>query len=222
MPTDAENQAIRELYSTRVRERGAVPAALGWNKPKHRLRYAILAGHWELAGRHRPARLLDFGCGFGDLYGWLRAQDLEVAYTGLDINRDLVDIARGRYPAARFVCTDCPGELLESGAFDLVMSSGVHNHRLADNAGFIRETFALFDRVAVEGFSLNFLSNRVNFERPENYYADPAGVLGIGLGYTRRVVLRHDYMPFEFTVHVDKRVAADTDLNVFEPYVAEC
>lgn len=222
MPTDAENRAIRELYSRRLREIGAVPAALGWNKPKHRLRYAILAGHWALSGRPRPPRVLDFGCGFGDLFGWLKAHELEVAYTGLDINPDLVDIARRRYPDATFLCTHSPGDLLETGAFDIVMSSGVHNHRLSDNAGFIRETFALFDRVAVEGFSLNFLSNRVNFERPDNYYADPAGMLDMGLGYSRRAVLRHDYMPFEFTVHVDKRDAADTDLNVFEPYVAEC
>jgi hypothetical protein len=36
------------------------------------------------------------------------------------------------------------------------------------------------------------------------------------------VTLRHDYMPFEFTIFVDKRSEMDTKLTVFLPYVEDC
>jgi hypothetical protein len=36
------------------------------------------------------------------------------------------------------------------------------------------------------------------------------------------VSLRHDYMPFEFTIFVDKRSEIDPDLNVFLPFAGDC
>ena len=55
------------------------------------------------------------------------------------------------------------------------------------------------------GFAVNFLSSAADFVRKENYHTDADRVLRLALQYSRRVLLRHDYMPFEFTVFVDKR-----------------
>ncbi len=221
MLSEEEKRQLLSRYSERLRRYGATPDALGWNKPKHRLRYRMLLEYWSGGGAGAAIHLLDFGCGFGDLFSYAQARGIPLDYTGIDINPDLVAVARERYPGARILCGDltanAPNEI-----FDVVVASGVHNYRVANNISLIRESMELFDRVSRHGFSMNFLSNRVNYRHDENYYASPEEIIGMAFQHSSRVALRHDYMPFEFTVHVDKRAKIDPDLTVFEPFVEDC
>jgi SAM-dependent methyltransferase len=216
-----EKAALLKRYSDRLAQHGPTIAALGWTKPKHTLRYRILLEYWLARPPSQPMRVLDFGCGFGDLFGYARDHGMAIDYTGLDINSDLIRVARERYPAARFLCMDLfEGDLDEK--FDIVLSSGVHNYRLSDNQGYVERSFALFDRLSTLGFAANFLSNRVNFRSEQNHYSAPEDILSLALRYTSRVTLRHDYMPFEFTIFVDKRNEMHDKLTVFLPFVEDC
>lgn len=216
-----EKAALLKRYSERLAQYGPTIEALGWTKPKHKLRYKVLIDYWLAKPSPEPLRVLDFGCGFGDLFGYVRERALPIDYTGLDINSDLIAVARQRYPAARFLCLD-PFESGVPGTFEVALSSGVHNYRLDDNAGFVRRTFDLFDRLATVGFAANFLSTRVNFRNEQNHYTAPEDALALALRYTPRVSLRHDYMPFEFTVFADKRREIDDGLTVFLPFATDC
>ena len=72
-----------------------------------------------------------------------------------------------------------------------------------------------------DAVSVNFLSDRVNFRRERTFYASPARILDIALSMTRNVRLRHDYMPFEFSVALFKDASfADKD-TVFNRYIHE-
>src|SRR5262245_23494284 len=95
-----------ERYSRRLRRFGATPAALGWTKPKQRLRYRILLDYWLSTMTTQPIKLLDFGCGFGDLLGYACEHGVALDYVGVDINEDLIAVARQRYPQGRFICRD--------------------------------------------------------------------------------------------------------------------
>ncbi|MBV9409901.1 MAG: hypothetical protein JO164_13825, partial [Candidatus Eremiobacteraeota bacterium] len=101
------------------------------------------------------------------------------------------------------------------GTYDVIVASGTHNHAVGDHPAYIEATFALFAAHARRGFAVNFLSDRVTFRRSENAYADPGRTLAAALRHSRRAVLRHDYMPFEFTVIVDLDDAFGDDLTVF-------
>jgi SAM-dependent methyltransferase len=216
-----EKVALLKRYSDRLAEQGPTSAALGWNKPKHKLRYRILLDYWLSAISDRPLRILDFGCGFGDLFGYARERGISLDYTGLDINPDLIKVARERYPACRFLCHDVFESPLDE-MFDVVLSSGVHNFRLSDNQGFIERSFEIFNKLSTVGFAANFLSTRVNFRHEQNSYTAPEDMLALALRYSPRVVLRHDYMPFEFTVFVDKRSEINETLTVFHPFATDC
>jgi SAM-dependent methyltransferase len=216
-----EKAALLKRYSDRLAQQGPTIGALGWTKPKHKLRYRILLEYWLANPPTPPLRVLDFGCGFGDLFGYARDRGLPIDYTGLDINIDLIRVARERYPACRFLCKDLFEETLEE-RFDVILSSGVHNFGLSDNRGFVERSFELFDRLSTVGFAANFLSNRVNFRNEQNCYSAPEDILSLALRHSSRVTLRHDYMPFEFTVFVDKRNAMHDELTVFLPYVEDC
>jgi predicted TPR repeat methyltransferase len=216
-----EKAALLKRYSERLAQHGPTIEALGWPKPKHNLRYRVLLEYWLSGPLPRPMRVLDFGCGFGDLFGFARQRQMPIEYTGLDINPDLIDVARQRYPAAQFLCMD-PFERGLETKFDVILSSGVHNYRIADNRGFAEQSFELFDRYSTLGFAANFLSSRVNFQNERNHYSAPEDVLALALRYSSRVVLRHDYMPFEFSIFADKRSEIDENLTVFLPFVEDC
>jgi SAM-dependent methyltransferase len=216
-----EKAALKKLYSDRLAQQGPTLAALGWTKPTHTLRYRALLDYWLSPPPSGPLRVLDFGCGFGDLLGYAQSRHIALDYTGLDINEDMIDIALERHPGARFLCLDPLAEPFDE-TFDVVVSSGVHNYRFADNRAFTDDTFGLFDRLSRWGFAANFLSDRVNFKSDANHHSAPEDILNLALRHSPRVSLRHDYMPFEFTVFVDKRSEIEPDLNVFLPFAPDC
>jgi SAM-dependent methyltransferase len=216
-----EKAALLKRYSDRLARHGPTLAALGWTKPKHTLRYRILLEYWLADANSRPVHVLDFGCGFGDLYGYASSRKLPINYIGVDINPDLIRVARERYPSARFLNIDLFAQAFDE-RFDVVLSSGVHNFMLANNREFNVECFKLFDRLSSHGFAANFMSNRVDFCRADIYYASPEDILSLAFQHSRRVSLRHDYMPFEFTIFVDKRGEIDPDLLVFQRFAQDC
>jgi SAM-dependent methyltransferase len=202
-------------YNARLDQFGHDPRALGWPKRQHLLRYDVLLSYWTLAS----ADLLDFGCGFGDMYAYCRdAGRADVRYHGIDINPRLIEKGSKRYPEADLTVRDVMVQGMPR-SYDVIVCSGLYNFRLQDNWGFITRTFDLFRSSCTQGFAANFVTNRVDFREETLYYADPCAILNLCYKYSRRVLLRQDYMPFEFTVFVDLRDKFDKDYIVFPEFL---
>jgi len=211
-----EKNEVIKRYSDRLEEYGTHPKTLGWDKERHFLRYQILLSEWNLKG----ASLLDVGCGFGDMYAFTVENNLQVAYTGVDINQDLIDAGKEKYPEAHLKAKDVINATTEN-EYDFVVSSGVHNLKLEDNWSFIKQTFDRFNALANKGFALNFISDKVDkeFKKDHIYYTSPEDILRLAYRYSNRVVLRNDYMPFEFTIFVDLRTEFDKEKTVYPDYL---
>jgi SAM-dependent methyltransferase len=71
-------------------------------------------------------RILDIGCGTGDILDFLPAVD----YVGVDLSEDYIRAARERYgDRGRFICADViDADLGDEEPFDLVLSTGVIHH----------------------------------------------------------------------------------------------
>ena len=196
-------------------EFGHDPRTLGWSKFQHKLRYEILLSYWELSG----ADLLDFGCGFGDMYAYCQASGRgEVRYHGIDINPRLIAEGLKRYPGADLSVCDATVNGLPA-SYDVIVASGLYNFRLKTIwvSSPKHSGYSLQD--AGREFSANFITNRTDFTEANIYYADPCVVLDLCYKYSRRVLLRQDYMPFEFTVFVDMRDSFDKTYSVFPEYL---
>jgi SAM-dependent methyltransferase len=212
---EQEKRETLARYDARLDEFGHDPRTLGWSKFQHELRYEILLSYWKLPG----ADLLDFGCGFGDMYAYCEASGRgEVRYHGIDINPRLIAEGLKQYPGADLSVCDAAANGLPM-SYDVIVASGVYNFRLKDNLRFIAETFRIFAAGCRQGFSANFITNRTDFEDADLYYADPCTVLDLCYKHSRRVLLRQDYMPFEFTVFVDMRDSFDKTYSVFPEYL---
>jgi SAM-dependent methyltransferase len=213
---DREIEVVLRRYTERLAALGPVPEALGWTKGRHKLRYQILLEHWGL----EAGELLDFGCGFGDMYAYCREHFPGLRYHGFDLNPALIAAGRERYPEAKLSSGDALKTGL-TGQWDLIVASGVFNFLLSDNLHFIEAVFELFARHARVGFAANFLSDRVDYRLDHTYHADPTQVLGLAYRHSNRVTLRNDYMPFEFTVYVDLRKAFDRAHAVYPEFLSQ-
>lgn len=203
-------------YKNRFDEHGYDPKSLGWGeKDRAKLRFEILLSQWDFT----DAVVLDFGCGFGDLYQYAQATGRKLKnYIGIDINPDFIEIAKQRNPQGVFFCADI-FDLDESDLqCDYVLTSGVFNHRYSDNYAFISDCLSKFNRIALKGFSSNFLSDKVSFTYDYTFHSNPGKILEMAFQYSNNVVFRNDYMPFEFTVFINKSAVVDPQYTVFEEF----
>lgn len=70
----------------------------------------------------RASRVLDLGCGTGELAMQARGAGIEAAWTGLDLRADAVDAARMQHPWAEFLVGSADDVPRDDGSFDVVVA----------------------------------------------------------------------------------------------------
>jgi cyclopropane fatty-acyl-phospholipid synthase-like methyltransferase len=117
-----EKEYIIDFFTKRLIHFKNSPEAVGWTQRGQILRYETVLKLINPNGK----TFLDFGCGKGDFYGFLMEKRVKCQYTGIDINSNLIDLARKNYPDANFYVKDIEIEPLERN-FDYIISIGVFN-----------------------------------------------------------------------------------------------
>lgn len=210
---DQDIETVRERYSDRYRAHGYSPMTLGWGKNG---RQEIRFQHLLEIGRLSDRSILDVGCGFGDLYGFLRERGWKGDYLGVDLVPDLIEEATRQYPDATFRVCDFEKHAFDR-QYDIVIASGIFNFRLQgdDNYGHIFRMLSKMYAVSSVGVAVDFMSNWVDFQHPVAFHTDPAALVDIVKGISRRFVIRQDYMPYEFALYL-YRDTTISEINTFE------
>lgn len=81
---------------------------------------------WFAAYLEQNQKLLDVGCGNGRLAAFLKNKKIE--YTGIDNNKELIAIARGRHPYAKFAIADQTAVHFPNESFDHVWNIAAFHH----------------------------------------------------------------------------------------------
>ncbi len=209
MSVSQELDKVKDLYSTNLREKGAVAAAVGWpTVESQQLRFEKLTG--IITDRSQPVSVNDYGCGYGaHLTYLLRDAGVQVGeYNGYDLSESMLDAARAEHSNfAGALNLRCSSELDTVADYSFV--SGTFNVRFASDeeawAGFIRSTLDRLAACSRKGFAFNLLSTYVDWHAPNLYYADPGYWFDhCKRNYARRVTLLHDYPLYEWTMLVTK------------------
>ena len=95
------------------------------------------------------------------------------------------------------------------------------NYRLEnqDNYEFVDSTIKKALEICNEGLAFDFLSNKVDYTYQENFYYSPETILSIAYKYSRNVIIRNDYMPFEFALFIFKDDSFDIKNTIFRRYL---
>lgn len=208
-------ESTKDRYNKRLELLGATEESLGWTRNNNYIRFEYLINEWkeELNG----SRICDFGCGYGDLFQYIRSQGIDkVDYTGIDINEKLIAIGRERHPEANFMVRNILTQTMTE-EFDFTFSSGVFNHKLefSDEYSFIESCIDEIAKFSKKGFAINFLSDKVEYNTQNNFNSNPGKIIELFYKHTNHVVLRNDYMPFEFTVYARMDKAIDREKLIY-------
>ena len=71
---------------------------------------------------------LDIGCAAGGAYRFTKEANLNIDYTGIDISKSLIEIARESNPKGNFIHYDGQNIAFKENQFDFVFSIGVLHH----------------------------------------------------------------------------------------------
>lgn len=196
-----DKQHLIEAYRKSLAEHGDTAPAVHLREVSQRYRFKVLT---EIADLER-ARILDYGCGKGDLYPYLVEQGFRGAYTGFDISAELIELARKKHPGARFEVRDIEEEEVRE-KFDYVLISGVFNNRISNNWTWMQSVLKKCFACVTQGLAFNAISTYVNYREEPMFYASPEETFRFCMtDLSPSVTLRHDNLPYNFTVYVYRK-----------------
>lgn len=193
-------EVARAHFNRTFGEHGPTVKALSWgSEASQKKRFKALVEVGDLGG----GSILDVGCGFGDLLGFLEEEGVGIAaYLGLDINGNMLAVAKERYPEGRFerrdILSDPP-----AGPFDYVIASGIFSLDSPTWVDFVHQMLRGMFALAAKGVAVNFLSGYTSGRKFEgSRYPYPSEISDfVAQSLTNRFVLRHDYLSNDFTVY---------------------
>jgi SAM-dependent methyltransferase len=175
------------------------------NRRPQRMRFEAFVLFHDLAGKS----ILDIGCGAGDFWEHLQARGIACDYLGTDLSPEMIRRCRERFPGVAFEA----GNVLEwdtARQFDYTVAFGVHAIRVEGLREIMeritRQQFAL-SRVAAH---VTFLTDRYSGFAPHIHPWNAEEMLRFGLSLTPYVVLRHDYLPNDFSLTLYREPLIDT------------
>jgi SAM-dependent methyltransferase len=154
------------------------------------------------------ATILDFGCGLGHFYEFIKSNNLPIQYSGLDINESFVNACKAKYPYLNFYHID----ILQNNNipnFDYIICNGTFTEKrdLTQNEmmEFFTSTIKELWSKCNTGLAFNLMSKHVDWEKEELFHVS-LDELGWFLknNLSRNFIIRNDYKLYEYTAYVYK------------------
>ncbi len=174
--------------------------AVGWSSRGQVLRYQEMLE----VGDVRNSKVLDFGCGKGDFYGFLMEMGMQVEYYGFDINEKLIRHAEQKYPAIDFRVFDIDREALDED-YDYIFLCGVFNLKVSEIDLVIKNTLITLFQHCKKAIAFNALSSHEPHKDVQLHYSNPEDIYHFAVkNLSPNVSLRQDKIPYDFTLFVHK------------------
>lgn len=190
---------VISFFNKSLNSHGDRPEAVRWTSQGQYLHYQSML---DIDDSIEGARVLDYGCGKGDFYEFLKNKNISVDYTGLDINEQLITLASRKYPECVFRVFDIEEDHLRED-FDYIFLCGVFNLKVENLSNTIEKTlYKLFARCK-RALAFNALSAHNPEKDFELHYIFPENIFRFAVNNLSPFIsLRHDRMPYDFTMFV--------------------
>lgn len=189
-------------YKKRFAKYGVDPKSLSWgSKGAAHQRFRQMWAEIDF----NNMSVLDVGCGFGEMAKFLKKRYKSVKYSGIDIIEEFIEEAQKNFPEYSFLVRDYFNNPLER-KFDIVMASGTLNSDLGsyeENMAFRKKAIKTMFSNTRKVLVFNMLGGHPAPSAGEDsnvWYADTLEILDFCMSLTRRVILRANYHPRDFTI----------------------
>lgn len=176
---------------------GGDKATLGDPRGHYNIKFKVMSEIGEL----NNSKILDVGCGWGDFLTYLNNEKVNIKYTGVDINPEFIKTCKSNHKNANFFEMDIEKEKFND-KFDYVFGVGITS--LMESYDSVKKLMTEMFKISEKGIALNFMSTYVDFQKKESSHFSPEKIFSMSKKLSRRVVIRHDYLPFEFCVYIYK------------------
>lgn len=189
---------VISFFDRELQMHGDRPEAVRWSPKGQSIRYECLLDIESIEG----SKVLDYGCGKGDLYQFLKDRNIPVDYTGFDINENLISLAKKKYPEGKFKVFDIELEELDE-EFDYIFLCGVFNLKLKDLDKTVKNVLKRLFRHCRKALAFNALSNENPKKAVElNYLSMDEMIEFAKKNLSPHVSLARERIPYDFTMFV--------------------
>jgi len=199
---ELSKEYVISYFNKTLKMHGDRSEAVGWT-PDGQIRHfeCLLDIDHTIAGKS----VLDYGCGKGDLYQFLKDRNISVRYTGFDINASLISLARRKYPECGFRVFDIEKDTLHEN-FDFIFLCGVFNLKVKGLMETIQYTLIkLFEHCRI-ALAFNALSAHNPESDFELNYLYPEDILKFVIkNISPSVSINHHRIPYDFTIFIYKK-----------------
>ncbi len=177
------------FYNRHLKDFGDAPQTVRWTPEGQRRRFETLL---KIAGDFSGKKILDFGCGKGDLYEFIKERDISINYCGIDVNENLIKLAKSKYPETEFIVVDLEESEFER-VFDVIFICGVFNLRIAGIEESMKNVLKKLFRLCKEALHVNLLSYYIAQRNVELFYVKPEEIMKFAITeLSRSVTLMHE------------------------------
>ncbi len=196
---------IKKYYEDNYKEGYPDYYIQGWeNRTAQEMRFKELINSIDLNGK----RILDVGCGTGNLLEYINERFTGFEYTGVDILPHMINIAVAKKLTGKFICMDLfKNNPFKSNSFDAIFSSGIFNLNLGNNKEFLFDALDVFQQLSNGTIAFNLLWDKSPDREDKYFYFDPDKVEQL---LTERynhwaVTISKGYLNNDFTVLLKKK-----------------
>jgi SAM-dependent methyltransferase len=195
---EISKEYVISVFDRKLLQHGDRPEAVGWSSKGQVLRHQSMLD----VGNINNSKILDFGCGKGDFYSFLKERGIYVKYTGFDINEKLISLAKEKYPGVDFRVFDIDNDILDED-FDFIFLCGVFNLKVEGIDETIKKTLARLFQHCGTALAFNALSSHEPKKDFELHYISPEDIFTFSMkNLSPNVSLRHERIMYDFTIFV--------------------
>ncbi len=201
---------IYYLYKSLYKRFGHSPFSIkARNSLQQRLRFKLLINLIDLK---RNDKILDVGCGLGDLANYLKNKKVKCKYLGLDFVEEFIHAANIKYgnKNTKFLKLNIEKNKFPKN-YDWLVLSGLFNDKKKKAKKFMLSIIKKMFKSSKKGIVFNGLTKYVDYEDKELFYSYPDQILKFCIkNLSKYVVLKTNYqlkkniIPFEYSIAVFK------------------
>jgi len=195
--------SIKNLYNVRVKKYGDDPNSVHWGKKE---RQELSFNAFIQNNNFSNSKILDIGCGLCDFYNYLKSNNIDVDYYGIDISDEMIKLSKKKYSelSDKIVANDF-NETNYNDNFDHIVISGIFNNNMGNNWEFIKKTLLNAYKICNKSVSFNLITDEVDYFDNNLFYINPSKIIKYcNDKITSNLKKIHNYNKYEYMIILHK------------------